>query len=94
MNITETFWSDGDVYSHVKDHADKINFKLDKLALCTEVKLDARFSRIRTEETNAGNLISDLMRSHHDADFGLINGGNIRANVEFEAGPLPLRFIA
>ena len=63
VNITEMFWSDGEVYSHVKDHADKINFKLDKVALSTEVKLEARFSRIRTEETTAGNLVADLMRS-------------------------------
>ena len=33
--------------------------------------LETRFSRIRTEETNAGNMISDIMRSHYDADIAL-----------------------
>jgi len=45
---------------------------LDKLALCTEVELEARFSRVRTEETNVGNMVSDLMRSHYDADIGFV----------------------
>jgi hypothetical protein len=30
---------------------------------CAGIELEARFSRIRTEETNLGNLAADLLRT-------------------------------
>ena len=49
--------------------------------MSSAVKLEWRFSRIRTEETNYGNMAADIMRSHYDADIALMNSGNIRNNV-------------
>ena len=49
------------------------------LGLC-EVALDARFSQVRTRETNAGNLVADLLRKTMHGDVCLINGGTLRAD--------------
>jgi len=81
VNITDSFEPDEEIVNHVKLHADKINEELDKLALCSQVSLEARFSRVRTEETNLGNMVVDIMRSHYNSDIGLMQGGSLRANL-------------
>lgn len=55
--------------------------------------MDCRFSRVRTEETALGNFIADLVRTECEADFSIINGGALRANIVFPVGPLQLRFL-
>jgi 5'-nucleotidase len=45
-----------------------------------EVPLDARFSVVRTRESNAGNLVADLLRKALHGDCALINGGTLRAD--------------
>lgn len=44
------------------------------------VELDARFSTVRTQESNAGNLVADCLRRVLHADCCLINGGLLRAD--------------
>lgn len=48
---------------------------------------------MRTEETNLGNFIADLIRTEFNSDFGHFNGGGLRANCVFDAGPLKHKFI-
>lgn len=38
-------------------------------------------------------MIADLIRSELNTDFGLGNGGGLRANFVFEKGPLKLSFM-
>ena len=40
--------------------------------------LDGRFSSIRTQETNLGNFICDIMVAATNADFALLNSGTLR----------------
>ena len=75
-------------------YSEELNKKLDLDAGYCSVDLEARFSRVRTEETNLGNMLADLCRSEFDTDFGLTNGGNLRANHVFEQGNLQWKFIA
>lgn len=49
-----------------------------------EVDLEARFSRVRSEETNLGNFLSDLIKNELQADLSLANGGCLRANSIIE----------
>ena len=74
-------------------HAKELNEKLEMQAGYSGVEIEGRFSRIRTEETNLGNLIADLERSELGTDFGLGNGGDLRANCVFEKGPVKLSFM-
>ena len=57
----------------------------------TRVPLDARNAALRTGETNAGNLVADVMRSRLRADVAVMNGGGIRGNQVLPAGPLTKR---
>jgi 2',3'-cyclic-nucleotide 2'-phosphodiesterase (5'-nucleotidase family) len=54
----------------------------------TEVALDGREREVRSRETNLGNFVSDVMRERLGADLALLNGGVIRGNRLFPAGPL------
>jgi 5'-nucleotidase/UDP-sugar diphosphatase len=45
----------------------------------TRVALDAQ--KVRTEESNLGNFIADVMRQTSGADVAIINGGTIKANI-------------
>jgi 5'-nucleotidase len=59
----------------------------------TRVPLDARNAALRTSETNAGNLVTDVMRGRLQADVALMNGGGIRGNQLVPAGALTRRDI-
>lgn len=48
--------------------------------------LDSRFCSIRTQETNIGNFIADIMRRETVSDFGFINSGKIRADKIYPPG--------
>jgi 5'-nucleotidase len=64
----------------------------------TQVELDGRRSQVRSQETNQGDLMADAVRWQADrvaADYGasrpdvaLVNGGGIRSDVIFPAGPV------
>jgi len=88
VNITGKFAPDREVYLHVKKYTEEFNKLQEKLAFSSEVEIDGRFSRVRTEETNIGNWLSDVMRTEHYDDFGLLNGGFLRANRKYDAGTL------
>jgi 2',3'-cyclic-nucleotide 2'-phosphodiesterase (5'-nucleotidase family) len=51
------------------------------------IDLDARFGMVRTQETNCGNWIADVMRQGCKADIGLCNSGTLRADIIYEPGP-------
>jgi 5'-nucleotidase len=51
-----------------------------------DVDVDARFSEVRTHETNAGNFVCDAMLSALEADAALLNGGALRADCVFPKG--------
>lgn len=47
----------------------------------TTVFLDAHTDRIRNQETNLGNFITDCVREYFDLDIVFINSGSIRASI-------------
>nr|XP_054748733.1 snake venom 5'-nucleotidase-like [Lytechinus pictus] len=56
-----------------------------------EVDLDARFASIRTQETNLGNLITDIMLAVLEADVALLNSGTFRSDRIHPAGDFKKR---
>ena len=52
------------------------------------VDLDAEELRLRASETNIGNLVADAIRESVQADVGLVNGGAIRGDRIYPAGPV------
>ncbi|CAL4118659.1 unnamed protein product, partial [Meganyctiphanes norvegica] len=53
--------------------------------------LDGRFSKIRTSETNLGNLICDVMVACTNADLALVNSGCLRSDRIHAAGKFTVR---
>ena len=79
--------------AHVDSYVRQFDEKLSKYIGCSKVDLEARFSRLRTEETNLGNLVADVVRTEFKADIGLVHAGCMRANSIYPAGPLMLKFV-
>ncbi|KAL8824164.1 MAG: hypothetical protein Q9170_008236, partial [Blastenia crenularia] len=59
----------------------------------TFAPLDARFTTVRTRESNLGNFVADLMRHHYTADCAIMAGGTIRGDQVYPPGILRLKDI-
>lgn len=53
------------------------------------VALDGESSRVRSRETNLGNLLADLLRAEFGTEVALVNGGQIRDSIP--PGPVDLK---
>ncbi|KAI9684356.1 MAG: hypothetical protein M1829_002166 [Trizodia sp. TS-e1964] len=67
--------------------------KLEKPIGYTAVPLDGRFTTVRTQESNLGNFICDLMRHYYGADCTMIASGTIRGDQIYSPGVLKLKDI-
>jgi 5'-nucleotidase len=81
------------VLEHTLFYTDQLKAIQEEPAGYAAVNIEARFSRVRTQETNLGNMMADLIRSEYNADFGLSNGGSLRANCVIQKGMLRNGFI-
>lgn len=59
----------------------------------SDVDLETRFSRIRTGETNYGNLCADVARAYYNCDIMALNSGGIRIDKLIPAGPIKFSVI-
>lgn len=67
--------------------------KLEKPIGYTVVPLDARFTTVRTRESNLGNFVCDLMRYYYGTDCALMAAGTIRGDQIYSPGLLRLKDI-
>lgn len=70
---------------------EQFNKRMDVVIGRIEVPLDGRFSSVRTQETNLGNFICDVLLTAIDADLVLLNAGTLRADRVIPAGEFKLR---
>lgn len=87
----EEFEPDEKMSQHVNYYMRKFEERLNVAVGSTAVNLEGRFSRMRTEETNLGNLMADLMRTEYDADIAICQSGMFRANNVFPRGVFLLK---
>ena len=78
---------------HVSKYMKDLNAKLDGWAGSTGPILEARVSRLRTVETNLGNMIADLVRTQFNTDIGLLCAGGLQANTEINHGPFTWKMV-
>lgn len=57
----------------------------------TAEPLDSRRATVRSREAAIGNLIADAARDAVKAEIAIVNGGGIRGNKEYPAGPITRR---
>jgi 2',3'-cyclic-nucleotide 2'-phosphodiesterase (5'-nucleotidase family) len=62
----------------VEEQTREINKRLNKPVGYTAAPLDARFTTVRTKESNIGNFVCDLMRYYYSADCCIMAAGTIR----------------
>ena len=67
--------------------------KLEKPVGYTATPLDARFTTVRTKESNIGNFVCDLMRYYYNADCCIMAAGTIRGDQIYPPGLLRLKDI-
>ena len=77
----------------VRAYAARLDRELDVAVGRTDVPLEARSARLRTQETNLGDLVTDLLRERLGTDVAVMNGGAIRTNREVPPGTLTRRDI-
>jgi len=75
----------------VDECVSKVGAAMDKVIGETAVDLDSRFASIRTQETNIGNFVADVMCKGLHADLAVINSGTLRADAIIEQGPFKMR---
>ena len=65
--------------------------EMEKVIGFTNVSLEARFQKVRTQETNLGNFVADVMRRGTSADVCILNSGTLRADCVMPAGDLKMK---
>ncbi|EEQ34333.1 hypothetical protein McanMca71_007939 [Microsporum canis] len=68
-----------------------LKWKLQKPIGYTVTPLDGRFTTVRTQESNLGNFVCDLMRCYHDADCAIMASGTIRGDQIYPPGILRVK---
>ena len=58
------------------------------------MEIEARFEKLRYEETNCANFVADVIRTEYaNAELALINCGTLRSNAIIPAGEVTLRMV-
>jgi 5'-nucleotidase len=92
-DIVSSIPEDKDAVVTVEKLTRKLREKLDKPIGYTAAPLDARFTTVRTKESNIGNFVCDLMRYYYSADCCIMASGTIRGDQIYPPGVLKLRDI-
>ncbi len=79
--VTADVPKNGKVQAIVDRWNDQLQQRLDQVVGKTGVNWNGERASVRTQETNLGNLIADIMRNAVGADIALTNGGGIRASI-------------
>lgn len=60
---------------------EQLQGRLNNVVGKSDVSWDGERASVRTQETNLGNLVADVIRDAVDSDIALTNGGGIRASI-------------
>lgn len=80
-----------EIESLLLEYEAELEDELDEVIGQTEVELDVRNDTVRTEESNFGNWVTDVMRDEYDADVAIQNGGGIRSDELYPDGDITRR---
>ncbi|XP_062137033.1 mannosylglucosyl-3-phosphoglycerate phosphatase isoform X2 [Drosophila sulfurigaster albostrigata] len=80
VDVTAKIPEDPVLKEELSKYAKFIESKLKDVMGVFSVELDGRFSRVRTQETNLGNWVCDVVLAAVGADVVIINGGTFRSD--------------
>lgn len=72
----------------VQSYVKRLNASFSQVIGKSVVGLDAVEKDVRSRETNLGDFIADAIRSSTHADVAIMNGGGIRTDMTYPAGPI------
>lgn len=92
MNVNSTdFDEDPDLKVQLDKYSEVIEGKMDFVLGQFGVDLDGRFASIRTQETNLGNFVCDIMLASTHSDLAILNSGTLRSDRVHPKGDFKLR---
>ena len=77
-DVVSSIPKDPEAMALVEEQTRELNKRLNKPIGYTAAPLDARFTTVRTKESNIGNFVCDLMRYYYSADCCIMAAGTIR----------------
>jgi len=89
--ITSAFPEEPRTAEVVASYETRLGAELDAVIAVARVPLEAETLRLRTSETNLGDLFADALRAESGAEVALVNSGGIRGDRVYDAGPLTRR---
>lgn len=75
----------------VDDFSELMDQGMEKELIVLDCDLDGLFSSVRTQETNLGNLVADIMLRATRAEAALLNSGCLRSDAIHEKGPFKMK---
>ena len=91
IDVTSKFEEDKVLKEELAKYSAMIESRMGIVLGKFSVELDARFSKIRTSETNLGNWICDVALSATGADLVMINSGTFRSDQIHPPGPFTMK---
>ena len=88
LPVTADIPADPEIQALVESYRVKLDAKFSEVLGESAVFLDGERERIRYEETNLGNFVTDIMRRSSGANIALLNAGSLRASID--EGPITL----
>ena len=79
--VTADVEKHGGVQSIIDDWNQQLQARLNHVIGTSNIAWDGERASVRTQETNLGNLVADVIRDAVDSDIAVTNGGGIRASI-------------
>ena len=92
-DVTSEIPPDPPTVKLVHNLTSKLKHSLSRPVGWTATPLDARFSTVRTRESNIGNFVCDIMRQYHGADCAIMASGTIRGGQIYPPGAIRIKDI-
>ncbi len=89
LPVTEAIAPEPAVQQLLEDYNRKLESQTATVIGRSLVTLEGDTGKVRTQETNLGNLLADLLRDEFGTDVALVNGGQIRDGIP--AGPVDIK---
>jgi len=93
FKITSDITPDPKTEKIVQRYQKIVGSKMEKVIGRSSVTLDSRFKIIRTQESNVGNLVADVMRRGIGADVTILNSGTLRADELTPPGEIRMAYL-
>jgi len=91
INVTSDFQEDEDLKLVLSKYSEVVEEKMTDVLGNFSVELDGRFSAVRTQETNLGDWVCDVVLAATGADIVIINSGTFRSDQIHPPGPFKMR---